>query len=52
VFFNLRLNELGMVSVQLSESTFIIDADQAAVPGYIRHQDCHKSAFDFLTGHS
>ena len=41
-----------MVSVQLSQGAFIIDAYQAAVPGHIRHQDCHKSAFDFLTGHS
>ena len=52
VLFNLRFNELSMVSVQLSQGAFIVDAYQAAVPGNIRHQDCHKSAFDFLTGHS
>src|SRR5262245_62715941 len=52
VFFDLGLNELGMVSVQLGQGAFIVDADQAAVPSYIRHQDCHKSAFYFLTGHS
>jgi hypothetical protein len=52
VFFNLGFNKLSMVSVQLGQSAFIVDAYQAAVPGYIRHQDCHKSAFYFLTGHS
>src|SRR5262249_6527410 len=31
---------------------FVVDPYQAAVAGYIRHQDCHKSAFYFLTGHS
>jgi len=51
VFFDLGFNELSIVSVQLREGTFIIDTYQAAVSGYIRHQDCHKSAFDFLTGH-
>ena len=40
-----------MVSVQLGQGAFIIDTYQAAVPGYIRHQDCHKSAFDLLTSH-
>ena len=52
VFFNLGFNELSMVSVQLGQGAFIIHAYQAAVSGYIRHQDCHKSAFDFLSGHS
>src|SRR5262245_21091568 len=52
VFFNLGFNELGMVRIQLGQSAFIINADQAAVPSYIRHQDGHKSTFDFLTGHS
>jgi len=52
VFFNLGFNELGMVSVQLGEGAFIVEAYQAAVTGYIRHEDCHKSAFDLLTRHS
>jgi|SRR5262245_43003088 len=52
VFFNLGLNELSMMDVQLSERAFIVDPYQAAVTGYIRHQDCHKSAFDLLTSHS
>src|SRR5262245_66189517 len=52
VFFDLGFNDLGMVSVQQSQSAFIVDAYQAAVPGYIRHQNCHESAFYFLTGHS
>ncbi|MFZ0854787.1 MAG: hypothetical protein WAO08_37005 [Hyphomicrobiaceae bacterium] len=41
VLFNFRCNELSMVSVQLSQGAFIVDAYQAAVPGNIRHQDCH-----------
>jgi hypothetical protein len=41
-----------MVSIELGEGAFIVDAYQAAVAGNIRHQDCHKSTFDFLTGHS
>src|SRR5262245_21205042 len=41
-----------MMSIQLSEGTFIVDTYQAAVASYIRHQDCHKSAFDLHTSHS
>jgi hypothetical protein len=52
VFFDLGFNELNMVSVQLGQDAFIVDADQAAVPSNIRHQDCHKSAFDLLTSYS
>src|SRR5262245_16606040 len=52
VLFNFRCNELSMMSVQPSQGAFIIDAYQAAVSGNIRHQDCHESAFDFLTGHN
>jgi hypothetical protein len=37
VFSNLGRNELAMVSIELGQGAFIIDADQAAVPGYIRH---------------
>jgi len=51
VFFYLGLNELSVVSTQLSQGAFIVDAYQAAVASYIRHQDCHKSAFDLLTRH-
>jgi len=52
VFSNLGFNQLCVMSVQPSKRTFIVNPYQAAVPGYIRHQDCHKSAFYFLTGHS
>jgi len=52
VFSDLGFNELSMVSVELGQGAFIIDADQAAVTGYIRYQDCHKSAFDLGTSHS
>jgi hypothetical protein len=48
----LGFNELSMVSVQSGQRAFVIDANQAAVAGYIRHQDCHESAFNFFTGHS
>jgi len=41
VFFDLGFNKLSMVSGQLSQGAFIVDADEAAVLGYIRHQDCH-----------
>ena len=51
VFFNLGFNELSMVSIQLGQGAFIVDAYQAAVLGYIRHKNCDKSAFDFLTSH-
>jgi len=51
VFFNLRLDELSMMGVQLSECAFIVVTYQAAVTSYIRHQDGHKSAFDLLTDH-
>src|SRR5262245_57543192 len=43
VFFDLGFNQLSMVSVELGQSAFIIDAYQAAVAGHIRHQNCHKS---------
>jgi hypothetical protein len=52
VFFDLGFNELSMVSVQLGQGAFIVHAYQAAVPSNIRHQDCHKSAFDLVTSHS
>jgi hypothetical protein len=52
VFFNLGFDELSVVSIELSQGPFIVHAYQAAVPRYIRHQDCHESAFNFLTGHS
>src|SRR5262245_17899101 len=52
VFFNLGFNELSMVRVQPGQGAFIVDTYQAAVASYIRHQDRHKSAFYFLTGHS
>src|SRR5262245_14982420 len=51
VLLHFGCDQLSVVSVQLSQGTFIIDAYQAAVPGNIRHQDCNDSAFDFLTGH-
>jgi hypothetical protein len=41
-----------MVSVQLGQGAFVIGAYQAAVAGYSRHKDCHKSAFNLLTSHS
>jgi len=52
VFFNLGFNELSMVSIQPSQGAFIVNTYQAAVPGYIRYQDRHKSAFNLLTRHS
>src|SRR5262245_10582817 len=52
VFFNLGFNKLSMMGVQLGKGALIINAYQAAVTGYIRHKNCHKSAFYFLTGHS
>ena len=52
MIFNLGFNEFSVVSVQLGQRAFIVHAYQAAVAGYIRHQDCHKSAFDLLTSHS
>ena len=51
MFFNLGFNEFSMMGVQLSEGAFIVDTYQAAVAGYIRHQDCHKSAFGLLSSH-
>ena len=41
-----------MVSIELGQRAFVIDAYQAAVAGYIRHQDCHKSALNLLTSHN
>jgi len=52
VFFDFGLDQLCMMSVQPSQGSFIVNTYQAAVTGYIRHQDCHKSAFDLLTKHS
>jgi len=45
-------NKLSKMGVQLGKGPLIIDAYQAAVTGYIRDKNCHKSAFNFLTGHS
>jgi hypothetical protein len=47
MFFNLGFNEFSMMRVQLGEGAFIVDAYQAAVAGYIRHQDCHKVGVRF-----
>jgi len=47
VFSDPGFNELSMVSVELGQGAFIIDADQAAVTGYIRYQDCHKVGVRF-----
>src|SRR4029450_4224649 len=52
MLFDFGRDELSMMGVQLSKSAFVIDTYQAAVSGNIRHQDCHESTFDFLTGHS
>jgi hypothetical protein len=52
VLSDLGFDQLGMVSVQLSESAFVINTYEAAITGHIRHQDRHKPAFDVLTGHS
>jgi hypothetical protein len=52
VFSNLGFDQFCVMSVQPSQGSLIVDAYQAAVTGYIRHQDCHKSAFDLLTSHS
>jgi hypothetical protein len=52
VFLDLRLNQLTMMSVQLSECAFVVSAYQAAVAGYIRYQNCHEPAFNLFSSHS
>jgi hypothetical protein len=52
VFSNLGFDQFCVMSVQPSQGSLIVDAYQAAVTGYIRHQDCHKSALDLVTSHS
>ena len=52
VFSNLGLNQLSVMSVQPSKGSLVVNPNEAAVPGYIRQQDCHKSAFNLLVSHS
>ena len=52
VFLDLGLNELAVMGIQLSEGALVVSPYQAAVAGYIRHQNGHKPALDLLTTHS
>jgi hypothetical protein len=46
VFLDLGLNELTVMGIQLSEGALVVSAYQAAVSGYIRHQNGHQPSLD------